>query len=64
MTYNEQIKAARTAAGFTQKELAEKIGVDPRQVQHWEAGSHAPKMDHLLKICEILNCTIVLPKKV
>ena len=64
MTYNEQIKEARKEAGFTQKELAHKICVATRQVQHWEAGTHAPKMEHLLKICKVLNCSIIFPEKV
>ena len=37
----DAIKAARRAAGLTQVELAQRLGVTARAVQHWEAGTRA-----------------------
>jgi transcriptional regulator with XRE-family HTH domain len=37
-TLGEQIAAARRRDGLTQRELAQKLGVDPTTVQAWEAG--------------------------
>ena len=41
----ERLKAARRAAGWSQKRLALVLGVDPSAVQDWEAG----KEPHLLR---------------
>ena len=38
----ERIKNAREAAGLTQHELAEKIGVKTRQIQYYEADESNP----------------------
>ena len=33
---------ARHAMGLTQRQLAERLGVSTRAVQHWEAGTRKP----------------------
>ena len=43
MQYGEKIKAAREAAGMTQKQLAEKVGVTVRTIQLYEANDRQPK---------------------
>ena len=43
MQYGEKIKAAREAAGMTQKQLAEKVGVTSRTIQLYEANDRQPK---------------------
>ena len=37
----ETIKAARLTAGLTQLELARRLGVTARAVQHWESGTRS-----------------------
>lgn len=44
------VKDARKKAGFTQIELAEKIGVAQQQLARWETGGRNPKLDALRKI--------------
>ncbi|MEU0971332.1 helix-turn-helix transcriptional regulator [Streptomyces sp. NPDC005917] len=39
----EERRAIRQAAGLSQGELAEAIGVTRQAVSHWEAGTRTPK---------------------
>lgn len=55
MSIAEKIRNARIAAGFTQMELAEKIGVSWRQLQHWESGRRNPKLETIKKIAYALG---------
>ncbi|MBQ8507497.1 MAG: helix-turn-helix transcriptional regulator [Clostridia bacterium] len=41
---------ARAAAGLSQQELAEKVGVKARQVQRWEKGTSKPSPASLEKL--------------
>jgi putative transcriptional regulator len=38
----EEIKALRERLGFTQEELAQKLGVSVRTVSRWETGDKSP----------------------
>ena len=50
---------ARIAAGLTQKELAEKIGVQEQQIQRYEASSYScASFDRLQAIATALNIEI------
>lgn len=51
-------ESARKKAGLTQKELAEKLGVDQSAVSFWETGKRAPRGAKLLRLADVLNCTI------
>jgi transcriptional regulator with XRE-family HTH domain len=48
LSIGEQIKAARTEKGWTQTELAEKLGVSLGSVAGWEGGKTEPKRDRIL----------------
>ena len=52
------ISRARQAAGITQAELAERIGVSTSQLQNWECGLRKPKLAALVKIARALQCDI------
>lgn len=49
------LKAARVNAGFTQAEVAEKIGVAPSTLRNWENGITFPKQPAIEKMCELYN---------
>ena len=49
-----RIKEARERAGFSQKELANRIGVAPNTFNGYEKGNHDPKTSQLVKIA--LEC--------
>lgn len=42
-----RIRAWRSHAGLSVKEMAEAVGVDLSAVYHWESGKAAPRHDHL-----------------
>lgn len=52
------IKRLREAAGMTQAELANKIGVTQPIVASWETGVKSPRAAKLPKLAQILGCTI------
>lgn len=53
-----RIKEARLTAGITQEELAARMKVDRSTVTKWENGQSNPKVPVLLKLADILGCTV------
>ena len=53
-----KIKEKRIAAGLTQVQLAERVGVNQSAVAQWECGRATPKGELLPKLADILGCTI------
>jgi len=39
---SERLAAARRVLGFSQRKMAEKLGVDPASIKNWEFGRHQP----------------------
>lgn len=54
-TNDSLIAKARLKAGFTQKQLADAIGVGQTQIANWESGFRKPKMDALIRIGNALG---------
>ena len=52
------ITTARLAAGLTQSQLAERIGVAAQHVGRWERGERKPKIDALIRIADALGCDV------
>lgn len=48
----------RKAAGLTQKQLADALGVTRSTVAMWETGENAPKTKMLLTLAEALGCSV------
>lgn len=55
MKYSEKIMLLRKEKGFTQEELAYKLGVTRQAVSRWEAGETAPDMASIVKLCEVFG---------
>jgi transcriptional regulator with XRE-family HTH domain len=57
------IKKVRELAGFTQAQLAEKIGCTQKDVSRWETGIRRPKYGYLEKIATVcgIDVTSLLP---
>lgn len=53
---SEAIKAARKAAGLTQKTAAEKLGVTREFYAKYEIGKENPTLTTLNKLAEAFNC--------
>ena len=52
------IRELRKAAGLTQSQLAEKVGVAQATVAEWERGDYFPSAQKLPSIAEALDCTV------
>ena len=53
MSFGENLKKARIAAGLTQTELAKRTGVTERSIYNYEKNSRAPKIDvEILRIVQ------------
>lgn len=53
-----RIKQYRKDKGLTQAQLGEKLGVAQSTVATWEMGEIAPRTKTLIKIAEVLQCTV------
>lgn len=53
----QRIREAREASGFTQVELAEKVGVAFQSIQQWESGRTTPRTPKMRKLATVLNRT-------
>lgn len=57
-TNNSPIARLRIERGLTQAQLAERIGCPHSSVSRWECTGKAPGTRYLIKIAEVLGCTI------
>ena len=58
LSFHEKIKELRDNHGWTQNELADKLGTDGRMISHYEKGKNIPSADILIKIAELFNVSI------
>ena len=56
-TFADRLKTARISAGYTQKELANKLGISQASVSAWGTGDCYPTIEHVKAITEILDVT-------
>jgi transcriptional regulator with XRE-family HTH domain len=52
---NRRLSAARQARGWTQKEVAERIGATELSVSRWERGTHAPSPFYRFRLCALFG---------
>jgi len=52
---NKQLKEARELRGWSQKYVAEQIGVDPIYISRWERGVVQPSSFYRPKLCELFD---------
>ena len=58
MSIAAALAAARTNAGFTQAEVARRLGVDPSAVSYWESGTNTPRVSMLVKMADLYCCSV------
>ena len=58
MMTKDIIKQARTLAGFTQVQLAEKLGVRQHHISEWERGKHEPRYSTVKKVCDVCSVSL------
>lgn len=56
-TFGEKIKEARKLKGFTQKQLAAKIGAKHNSISDWENNKNKPDPDTIELLCGVLDIT-------
>ena len=60
MTLEQQIMIARKNMGFTQKDLAEFLGISTNHISNIERGVSNPKIETLKKISKVLNVNFII----
>ena len=54
-TLGKRIMALRKAAGMTQEQVAERLGVSPQAVSKWESGAADPSTSNLLALAKLFG---------
>lgn len=54
----EKLRSAREAAGLTQQQLAEKVGVQQRDISRWENCRREPGVLIVKKMAQALGCSM------
>lgn len=49
------LACARLASGLTQKQLADLVGCNQKDISRWETGDRKPTIESLLKLSKALN---------
>ena len=58
MTLAERLAASRKAGGYTQSEIAEKLGVSFQAVRLWERGETLPELDKLVELASLFGISL------
>lgn len=55
---SKNITKYRENAGFSQRELAQQLGITPSRISNWEQGANCPTIDILFEVCKALHVSI------
>ena len=58
MKFCDRLKELRKSSSFTQKLLAEKLGVSLTAYQYYESGRNAPSLDNLILLADLFNVSL------
>ncbi len=58
ITTGKFIAAMRKEAGFTQRQLADQLGISDKTVSKWECGNGLPEVSLMLPLCELLHINV------
>ena len=58
MLINESIKQCRESRGFTQEDIAEKMGISKQFIFQIEQGERKIPIDRLIQMSNIFDCTL------
>lgn len=53
--FSDRLRQARERRGFSQAQLAEKAGLQPTAISHFENGRRSPSFDNLRALADALN---------
>ena len=54
----DRLRDARKQAAMTQEEVAERVGVHPLTISHFETGRVSPKLETLVRLAAALGTTV------
>lgn len=55
---NEKLRRLRENMGLQQKEVADRLGVNPSAVTRWESGEKRPDLVNLVKLADLYNVSL------
>lgn len=56
--FGSRLRKIRDDKGLSQSELAEKAGMQPSAISHFESGRRAPSFDNLKRLADALSLTV------
>ena len=56
-SFAQRLKDLRNTYGFSQAELAERIGSNSSTVSNWEQGTKRPNIDTIRTLCQLYGCS-------
>jgi transcriptional regulator with XRE-family HTH domain len=56
--FAERLRKIREEKGLTQAELAQRSGLQPSAIAHFEAGRRSPSLDNLRRLADALSVTL------
>lgn len=51
----ERLQELRKKSGYSQEQVAEKLGLSRQAISKWESGQGKPEIDNIVKLTEIYN---------
>src|SRR6266699_181281 len=57
-TPNQTLRKARELRGWTQQELADKLGTTPLAINRWEQGKTFPSSFYRTKLCDVFKTSV------
>jgi len=58
MKFNERLKELRITSPYTQKQLAEMLGISEVAYQNYEYGKREPRLKSLIALADIFHVTL------
>lgn len=55
---NKKLRRLRENMGLQQKEVADRLGVNPSAVTRWETGEKRPDLVNLVKLADLYNVSL------
>ena len=55
MTFGEKLQGLRRQRGWSQEQLADRVGVSRQALSKWERGAAKPDIDYVLKLCDLFG---------
>ena len=58
MKFGDKLIELRKKNGYSQEELAEKLGVSRQSVSKWESNNTYPETDKIIQIANLFDCSM------